>query len=62
MALKPIVPVILSGGSGQRLWPISREFYPKQLINLVSDASMLQETAKRLGGPAVGPPLVVCND
>ncbi|MCH7550177.1 MAG: NTP transferase domain-containing protein, partial [Proteobacteria bacterium] len=62
MALKPIVPVILSGGSGQRLWPISREFYPKQLINLVSDDSMLQETAKRLGGPIFGPPLVVCND
>ncbi len=36
---KAIVPVILSGGSGQRLWPLSRELYPKQLINLISEHS-----------------------
>ena len=46
-----IVPVILSGGSGTRLWPVSRESFPKQLWPLVSDRSMLQETAMRgVGG------------
>lgn len=62
MAAKSIVPVILSGGSGQRLWPVSREQYPKQLIELASDRSMLQETAARLSGPRFAAPLVVCND
>ena len=62
MAANTIVPVILSGGSGQRLWPISRELYPKQLINLVSERSLLQETASRLADPMFAPPLVVCND
>ena len=57
-----IVPVILSGGSGQRLWPVSREHYPKQLINLVSDRSMLQETAERLLDERFADPLVICND
>ena len=57
-----IVPVILSGGSGQRLWPVSREHYPKQLINLVSDRSMLQETAERLSDGRFAHPLVICND
>ena len=57
-----IVPVILSGGSGQRLWPVSREHYPKQLINLVSDRSMLQETVERLSDGRFADPLVICND
>jgi mannose-1-phosphate guanylyltransferase/mannose-6-phosphate isomerase len=43
-----IQPVILSGGSGTRLWPLSRELYPKQLLPLVSDNSMLQDTLLRL--------------
>jgi mannose-1-phosphate guanylyltransferase/mannose-6-phosphate isomerase len=59
---KPIVPVILSGGSGQRLWPLSREMYPKQLINILSDRSLLQETALRLNGPGFAQPMIVCND
>ena len=59
---EPIVPVILSGGSGQRLWPLSRELYPKQLINILSDRSLLQETAVRLSGPDFSPPMIVCND
>ena len=59
---KQIVPVILSGGSGQRLWPVSRELYPKQLINFTSGRSLLQETASRLSGGAFADPLVVCND
>lgn len=61
MTVKSIVPVILSGGSGQRLWPVSREHYPKQLINLVSDRSMLQETAERLLDVRFADPLVICN-
>ncbi len=59
---KTVVPVILSGGSGQRLWPLSRELYPKQLIDLVSERSLLQETAKRLNGGPFADPVIVCND
>lgn len=58
---KVIVPVILSGGSGQRLWPLSRELYPKQLINLLSERSLLQETAARLDEAPFAAPIVVCN-
>ncbi len=56
-----IVPVILSGGSGTRLWPVSRESFPKQLWPLVSERSLLQETALRGVGPAFAAPVVVCN-
>ena len=56
-----IVPVILSGGSGSRLWPVSRESFPKQLWPLVSERTMLQETACRGVGPAFSAPVVVCN-
>lgn len=59
----PIYPVILSGGSGTRLWPISRSLYPKQLLALTSDQTMLQETASRFAGAArYKAPIVVCND
>jgi mannose-1-phosphate guanylyltransferase/mannose-6-phosphate isomerase len=58
-----IVPVILSGGAGTRLWPLSRELYPKQLLPLVGEQTMLQETVTRLRGlPDLGAPLVVCNE
>jgi len=58
-----VIPVILSGGSGTRLWPLSRELYPKQLLPLVGNRTMLQDTVKRLQGVAeVDPPLVVCNE
>jgi mannose-1-phosphate guanylyltransferase/mannose-6-phosphate isomerase len=58
-----IVPVILSGGAGTRLWPLSRELYPKQLLPLVGDKTMLQDTVLRLGSLAdLGAPIVVCND
>ncbi|MGC8468664.1 MAG: mannose-1-phosphate guanylyltransferase/mannose-6-phosphate isomerase, partial [Acetobacteraceae bacterium] len=56
-----IVPVILSGGSGSRLWPVSRESFPKQLWPLISDRSMLQETALRAAGDGFAAPIVVCN-
>lgn len=58
-----LVPVILSGGSGTRLWPVSRTGYPKQLQALHGEKSLLQQTALRLAGIAgVLPPLVLCND
>lgn len=58
-----IVPVILSGGTGSRLWPLSREVYPKQLLALVNQRTMLQNTALRVQGLAdLAPPLVVCNE
>ena len=58
-----ILPVILSGGSGTRLWPLSRELYPKQLLPLVDEKTMIQNTVTRLDGIAdLGPPLIVCNE
>ncbi len=59
-----LVPVILSGGAGTRLWPLSREMYPKQLLALTGGKStMLQDTATRLAGIAgAAPPIVVCNE
>ena len=58
-----LIPVVLSGGSGTRLWPLSRELYPKQLLPLVGKGTMLQETLARLRGvDAVGEPVVVCNE
>jgi mannose-1-phosphate guanylyltransferase / mannose-6-phosphate isomerase len=57
-----IVPVILSGGTGTRLWPLSREGYPKQFWPLVSARTMLQETASRATGADFAPPMVVCNE
>lgn len=58
-----VVPVILSGGAGSRLWPISREHHPKQLIALLDEHTLLQATALRLSAldhPQA--PIVVCND
>ena len=57
----PIVPVILSGGSGTRLWPLSREAYPKQFLPLVGDDTMLQATWKRVASIAGKAPIVVAN-
>jgi mannose-1-phosphate guanylyltransferase/mannose-6-phosphate isomerase len=58
-----IIPVILSGGSGTRLWPLSRKMHPKQLLPLVSDTTMLQDTITRLtGSPDIDHAMVICND
>lgn len=58
-----MIPVILSGGAGSRLWPLSRGLYPKQFLPLVSGQSLLQETLARLNGvPKLAEPLVVCNE
>lgn len=59
--MTPIVPVILSGGSGTRLWPLSREAYPKQFLPLVGDDTMLQATWKRVASIAGAAPIVVAN-
>jgi len=56
-------PVILSGGIGSRLWPLSREHYPKQLLALVGEQTMLQSTITRLENiPNLAPPIIVCNE
>jgi len=58
-----LIPLILSGGSGTRLWPLSREMYPKQLLPLIGKRTMLQETAARVSGlPDLAAPIVVCNE
>ena len=56
-----ITPVILSGGSGTRLWPLSRELYPKQFISLINDNSLFQNTILRLPDN-LSDPLIVCNE
>lgn len=61
-----IVPVIMAGGSGTRLWPLSRKLFPKQFLPLLGEASMLQETLSRLDmqhdAVTVSNPIIVCND
>src|SRR5689334_14311059 len=58
-----IHPVILSGGTGTRLWPMSRARYPKQLLALTAKKSLLQETALRVPAEAgFAPPLIVANE
>ena len=55
-----IIPVILSGGSGTRLWPLSRSDYPKQFIDLFNDQTLFQNTILRLP-KEIQKPLIVCN-
>ncbi len=61
----PLVPVILCGGTGNRLWPLSRASYPKQYWALAGDGeeTLLQQTQQRLEGlPGLAPPLLICNE
>lgn len=57
-----LLPVIMAGGTGSRLWPMSRELYPKQFLRLNSNMSMLQETITRLDGLEISSPLLICNE
>jgi mannose-1-phosphate guanylyltransferase/mannose-6-phosphate isomerase len=57
-----LTPVLLSGGVGSRLWPVSREAHPKQFLPLAGELSMLQDTLQRTVGLEETPPLVVCNE
>ncbi|MCE9680061.1 mannose-1-phosphate guanylyltransferase/mannose-6-phosphate isomerase [Shewanella sp. AS1] len=57
-----ILPVIMAGGSGSRLWPLSRHQFPKQFLTLLGNDSLLQSTAQRLKGIEHAPALVICNE
>ena len=64
---RSIVPVILCGGAGSRLWPLSRQLMPKQFLPLVTERTLLQDTALRAqeatgGAQAASQPLVICNE
>lgn len=63
MAKTYIYPVILSGGVGTRLWPLSREKMPKQLLALTDDKTLLQKTVQRISGqPEFAAPIIICNE
>ena len=57
-----ILPIIMSGGAGSRLWPLSRQLNPKQFLPLVGELSMLQVTIQRLTGLNAATPLLICNE
>jgi mannose-1-phosphate guanylyltransferase len=57
-----VIPVILAGGTGSRLWPLSRELFPKQFHALFSDRSLLQETIERARSVTDEAPIIVCNE
>ena len=59
--MQKIVPVIMSGGAGSRLWPLSRQANPKQLLPLVTEQTMVQETAERFSGDRFTNPVFICN-
>ena len=65
MSLNPIIPVILCGGNGTRLWPLSRETFPKQFLSLSSNDkySLLQKTIDRISNlNKISSPILVCNE
>lgn len=55
-------PVLLCGGSGTRLWPLSRQSYPKQFARITGDDSLFQQAARRLSGPGFAAPVVVTGN
>ena len=56
-----LCPVVLAGGSGTRLWPLSRELYPKQFLPLTGEKTMLQHVLERVGDLPHDPPIILCN-
>ena len=60
--MDPVIPVILAGGTGSRLWPLSRELFPKQFHALFGDESLLQSTLRRAAKVSAHPPVIVCNE
>ena len=59
--MKTITPVLMAGGSGTRLWPVSRKAFPKQFAALIGDETLFQASARRLSGPGYAPPIVMTN-
>ncbi|WP_286670287.1 mannose-1-phosphate guanylyltransferase/mannose-6-phosphate isomerase [Shewanella acanthi] len=57
-----LVPIIMAGGTGSRLWPLSRDLYPKQFLKLTGDESMLEQTVTRLQGLEHQDPILICNE
>lgn len=57
-----ITPIIMAGGTGSRLWPLSRELYPKQFLTVTGEQSMLQQTVARLSGLEHMAPVLICNE
>ena len=57
-----LIPLILSGGAGTRLWPLSWGEHPKQFLKLTSDKTMIQETLLRLEGLETGNPIISCGE
>src|SRR5207302_10391111 len=56
-----LIPVVMCGGAGTRLWPVSRESMPKQFVPLVGDRSMFQQTLERVADPMFARPIVITN-
>jgi mannose-1-phosphate guanylyltransferase/mannose-6-phosphate isomerase len=57
-----VLPVLICGGSGTRLWPLSREAYPKQFLQVAGELTLLQQAAKRVDGPGFAAPLVIASN
>ena len=62
MSSQSLLPVIMAGGSGTRLWPLSRTLYPKQFLSLTNEQTMLQDTVVRLQGLEHQAPVMICNE
>ena len=56
-----MIPVILSGGNGSRLWPLSRKLFPKQFLAMTGEQTLFQQTVERLAFEGMQQPLLVCN-
>jgi mannose-1-phosphate guanylyltransferase len=60
--MQVILPVVMAGGTGSRLWPLSRQLNPKQFLKLCGDSTLLQQTLSRLDGLEAAPPVIICNE